>query len=173
MKYIYKVMITIILTLTVLILVKSNTNFKEVLYKNVYDKSFNFSKINKLYNMYVVNNKIFSKYIKTDTVFNEKLTYNKKENYNGGVKLSVSKNYIVPANESGIVVYIGNKEKFNNTVIIQRTDGIDEWYGNIKNTNLKLYDYVNKKEVIGEVDDYLYLLYKKDGNIINYEEVLK
>ena len=41
-------------------------------------------------------------------------------------------------NESGIVVFIGDKEGYGNTIIVQRIDGIDEWYGGIVNTNLKL-----------------------------------
>ena len=43
----------------------------------------------------------------------------------------------------------------------------------IVNTDLKLYDYVQKGTLLGEVDKYLYLVYKKDGNILNYEEYLK
>ena len=101
------------------------------------------------------------------------LTYKNKEKYEEGVKLTVDKNYLVPVNESGIVVFIGEKEKYGNTVIIQRVDGIDEWYGNIENTNLKLYDYIKKGTLLGEVNDYFYLVYKKNGKALNYEDYIK
>ena len=42
-----------------------------------------------------------------------------------------------------------------------------------RNANVKLYDYVTKGSLLGEIDEYLYLVYKKDGNILNYEEYLK
>ena len=46
------------------------------------------------------------------------------------------------------------------------------WYGNISNTSVKLYDYVKKGDILGEVNDYLYLVYKKNGNILNYEDYI-
>ena len=52
---------------------------------------------------------------------------------------------IVPIEESGIVVFIGEKEGYNNTVIIQRIDGIDEWYGNIENVNV---NNVDEQEIV-------------------------
>ena len=106
-----------------------------------------------------------------EPVFNEQLTYKEIEEYKDGVKLKLDSK-IVPINESGIVVYIGEKEGYGNTIIVQRVDGIDEWYGGIVNENVKLYDYVKKGSILGEVEDYLYLIYKKDGNILNYEEFI-
>ncbi len=47
--------------------------------------------------------------------------------------------------ESGIVVYIGEKENYKQTVIVQQMNGVDVWYGNIKQANVKLYDYVEKR----------------------------
>ena len=55
----------------------------------------------------------------------------------------------------------------------KRIDGVDEWYGNIENVNVKLYDYVSKGELLGDCNNYLYLVYKKDGKVLNYEEYLK
>ena len=63
--------------------------------------------------------------------------------------------------------------KKDNTVIIQRIDGVDEWYGNVENVNVKLYDYVKKGSLLGEANNNLYLVYKKDGNTLNYEDYLK
>ena len=168
-----KLLISIVITLIILILIKSSSDFKNDFYKKVYNRNISFTKLKKVYNKYICNLDIFDKVVKTEMVFNEELTYKSKEKYLDGVKLNVDSNYLVPINESGIVVFIGEKEGYNNTVIIQRIDGIDEWYGNIQNVNVKLYDYVSKGELLGDVNNNLYLVYKKDGNILNYEEYLK
>ena len=168
-----KILISAVIMLVILILIKSNSNFKTNFYKQVYSNNISFTNIKKLYNKYIGNTDIIDKVVKTETVFSEKLVYESKEKYKDGVKLKVDKNYLVPINESGIVVFIGEKDGYNNTVIIQRIDGIDEWYGNVSNVSVKLYDYVKKGDVLGECNDSLYLIYKKDGNVLNYEDYIK
>lgn len=168
-----KLLISIVITLIILILIKSSSGFKNEFYKHIYSNNMSFTKLKSIYTKYIGNFDIFDKVVKTETVFNEKLTYKNVENYLDGAKLSVDNNYLVPINESGIVVFIGEKENYGNTIIIQRIDGIDEWYGNIENVNVKLYDYVSKGELLGEVNNSLYLIYKKDGKVLNYEEYLK
>lgn len=168
-----KLLISIVITLVILILIKSSSNFKNEFYKKVYSDNISFTQLKQVYNKYIGNLDIFDNVVKTEMVFNEKLTYKSKEKYLDGVKLNVDADYLVPINESGIIVFIGEKEGYNNTVIVQRVDGIDEWYGNIQNVNVKLYDYVSKGELLGDVNNNLYLVYKKDGNILNYEEYLK
>lgn len=168
-----KLLISIVITLVILILIKSSSGFKNNFYKEVYNNNISFVKLKEVYNKYIGDFGIFDKVVKTETVFNEKLNYKKSEKYQDGVKLEVENNYLVPIEESGIVVFIGEKEGYGNTVIIQRIDGIDEWYGNISNVNVKLYDYVKKNTLLGEANNNLYLVYKKDGNVLNYEEYLK
>ena len=166
-----KVLISIVITLIILILIKSSSNFKTMFYKEVYSTNISFAPLTNIYNKYIGNLDIFNGAI-TEPVFNEKLSFSSIESYLDGAKLKVESN-LIPINESGIVVYMGEKEGYGNTIIIQRVDGIDEWYGGIINTNLKLYDYVESGTLLGEVDEYLYLVYKKDGNVLNYEEYLK
>ena len=156
-----------------LILIKSNKEFKTNFYKQVYGTNFSFSKINNLYNKYIGKLDIVDKVATTEPVFSEKLEYKKEEKYKDGVSLSVNKNYLVPIQESGVVVFIGEKEDYGNTVIIQRLDGIDQWYGNISNTDLKLYDYVKTGDLLGEADGTLYLVYRKNGKTLNYEDYIK
>lgn len=170
--FISKFLISIIIMLVVLILVKANSNFKTSFYNTVYESNISFTAVKSLYNKYIGSIDLFDKVVKTEMVFNEKLNYNSKEPYMDGVEIEVNKNYLVPINESGIVVFIGNKEGYGNTIIIQRVDGIDEWYGNIDNVNVNLYDYVKKGEVLGEAKDKFYLVYKKDGNVLDYEEYI-
>lgn len=169
-----KFLLVIILTLITLIAIKKDIKFKELFYKYIYEDSINFAKINEYYE------KIFGSYIpfedttnKVTPVFNEKLTYISSNKYLDGVKLTVEKNYLVPVLQSGLVVYIGEKEGYGNTVIVQGIDGIDIWYGNVTNISISLYDYIDKKSLLGTTkDDVLYLVYKKDGEILNYEEYL-
>ena len=168
-----KLFISIIITLIILILIKASSDFKNNFYKQVYSTNISFTSLKKIYNKYIGNIDILDKVIKTEPVFSEKLTYSKKEKYLDGVDLIVGKNYLVPIEESGIVVFIGEKENYGNVVIIQRIDGIDEWYGNIDNVNVKMYDYVKKGQLLGEANDNLYLVYKKDGNVLNYEDYIK
>ncbi len=175
-KKINKLLITILITLTTLITLKNNTKLKTLFYENVFTKNFKFATINKLFKDKFGSPIPFSDIIEkkeTTKVFNEKLEYSAKSKYLDGVKLTVSKNYLVPTLESGMVVFIGEKEKYGNTVIISGIDGIDIWYSNINASNLKLYDYIEKGSFIGEAkDNNIYLVYKKDGKVLNYEEHL-
>lgn len=172
-SFFIKLFISIILMLIVLILIKSSSNFKNSFYEKIYGTNFSFTQLNNIYNKYIGSFDFLDEVAKTEAVFNETLTYQNKEKYLDGVKLIIDSNYLVPISESGIVVFIGQKEGYNNTVIIQRIDGVDEWYGNIENVNVELYDYVKKGELLGESNNNLYLVYKKDGNVLNYEEYLK
>ncbi len=161
MKILNKFCITIILVLILLIFIKSNSKLKVDFFNKVYSSNISFGYFNKIYDKYM-------KGEETKEVFNEKLDYINKEKYLEGVKLTFSSNTVISALESGVVVY-----KNNDTIIIQRIDGIDEVYANIKNTNVKLYDYVKKGDIIGEVDNTLYLSYRKDGIFLNYEDYFK
>ena len=56
---------------------------------------------------------------------------------------------------------------------IQQVNGIDLWYVGLKNTNIKLYDYIEKGKLLGEVDtNEIYLFYQKEGKFIDYQEYL-
>ena len=171
--FISKLLITIILTLITLILLKSNNKLKNFFYNKVYDNNISFATINKWYENHFGSSIPFKELVEKDTkaVFNNKLEYSKKEKYLDGVKLSVDKNYLVPILESGMVVYIGKKEGYGNTVIVQQVNGVDVWYGNINNPNVKLYDYVEKGKLLGDVkNNNLYLVFKKDGKVLSYEK---
>ena len=64
--------------------------------------------------------------------------------YHDGVSLTIPESYLIPAITEGMVVFIGNKEYYNNTIIIEDLNGVYIWYGNVSTTSLKLYDYVEK-----------------------------
>ena len=174
-NYFIKIFITIIITLSLLIALKSNQKFESFFYQKVYEDNIPFSKINDVYKKYFGTSIPFAGVIsnKTQSVFKEELKFLSKEDYEDGVKLSVEKNYLVPVIESGMVVFVGEKEKYGFTVIIQQIDGTDVWYSNLGSVNVKLYDYVEKGSLLGDVvDDSLILVLKKDGKVLKYEDEL-
>lgn len=170
--YMTKFLCLVILTLTCLIGLKKSETFKDVFYENVYEKNFSFAYVKDVYQKYFGSTLPIDKLLGKDTepVFSEKFAYLKKEAYLEGSKFTVDKQYLVPIIESGMVVFIGEKEGYGNTIIIQQVDGVDIWYSNVT-SNVKLYDYIEKGDVLGEVNgDYLYMVIKKNGAAIDYEE---
>ena len=170
-KFIIKVLICINLFLILGIVSKSSIKYKEVINSKLYKENLSFVKFEKIYNKYLgdifpielVNNE------KISAVFNEKLSYNMSEKYKDGVKLDVVENYLVPSQDNGIIVYIGKKDDYGNVIILENDDNINVWYGNICNYNVKLYDRVNKGDIIGEVcNNELYLVYKRNGQVLDY-----
>ena len=153
---------------------KYNNDYRDIIYKKIYLDNFSFTQVKQFYSKYLGGVSFLDKYVlDTKPVFNENLTYYEKSKYYDGVKLKVDNNYLIPSIESGIVVFKGEKEHYGNVVIIQGMDGVDIWYGNISTSNINLYDYIEEGSFIGEtIDETLYLVYSKGGNILNYEEYL-
>ncbi len=171
-SFLYRTLLTIVLTLFLLIVIKSNNSFKKNFYQKVYEEHLPFVEINKWYQDLFGTTFPFQKYLGTQPVFKESLTYSRKENYLDGVKLIVDDIYPVPVIQSGLVVFVGEKEGYGNVVIIEQLDGVDCWYGNLSTTNVKLYDYVEAGSLLGVADKELYLVYKEEGNVVSYEKYL-
>lgn len=168
-----RVLITIIVTLILLIGFKMNSNFKKTFYHYAYEENFPFSTVKNFLQEKFGTSLTFDKIVTDEEVFNEKLSYKDKSLYHDGVKLTVSSEYMIPSLESGIVVYIGEKENYKQVVIVQQMNGVDVWYGNIKQANVKLYDYVEKGSLIGQVDNKtLYLVFQKEGKFVDYQSYL-
>ncbi len=173
-NFISRCLIVIILFLLALIMIKSNTSFKNKLIKYVYEDNLEFTKLKSIYEKYFGKILAVDKIAPTEEkVFNEKISYNKANVYKDGVSLSVDSNYMVPVLESGIVVFMGEKEGYGNTVIIEQIDGVDVWYSNISTTNIKMYDYMEKGGLLGEVKgNKLYMIFQKDGKYLDYKKYL-
>lgn len=142
--------------------------------KYLYNKSFNFAYINKIYDKYL-GGILPLKNINTNeqVVMSESIDYSNNEPYENGVRVSNLDGKVIKSLESGIIVFIGEKEKLGNTIIIQGSDGVDYWYGNIENSDLSIYDYIDKNVNIGNAKDgVLYLQFAKNGEYLNYEEFI-
>ena len=173
--WITKTLICIIIFLILGIICKKNITLKNKIKYELYENHLSFTKIKELYNHYL------GGYIpletitpkKEESVFNEKISYKNILPYENGAKLTVENNYLVPNQESGVIVFIGKKEKYGDVIIIEGKDDVDIWYGNICNSELKLYDYLEKGNYIGETcNENLYIVYSKNNQFLNYQNYL-
>ena len=167
-----RLLIVVVLFLTALIACKSNSQIKDKVYKYLYTEDISFTKIKKIYNKYLGGLLPIKKEVDTEKVFQEKLKYTDLSIYQDGIKLSVGNNYLVPALQEGMVVFVGDKENYGNTIIVEDLDGVRYWYGNITTSSLKLYDYIEKGSLIGETSTNLYLVFSKDDNYLDYEKYI-
>ncbi len=169
-----RVLLSIIFVISTSIFIKLNASNKLYVEDYIFQDSLKFTQINKWYQ------NTFGKIIPDSNSSSELVMENNDlksleyEKYLDGVKFTITKGSPISLINGGIVVYIGDKEGYGNTVIIQGNDGIDYWYGGITNANINLYDYLEKDALIGEAqNDYLYLVLEKDKNYLSYEEYLK
>lgn len=164
-KILSKLFTIVIFTMIVITFSNTSPKFKSFIVDKVLNSTIDFSFVNKLSNK-VTN--VFKTSNNTLPVVKEE--NNRKEKYKDGIKYIVNKGTSVNIKDSGIVTYIGNKDGYNNTVIIQQSNGYYAWYGNIKE-EVKLYDYIESGSKIGSslTNEYYYVLLK-DNKPVNLNE---
>ncbi len=169
-----RLLLSILIFLIMAISIKKVEGAREFITKNIYTDNISLAKIKNLYDKYLGGIiPLDTKNQNNQMVFKDTLNYKSQSKYLDGVELTVDNEYLVPVIKSGLVVFIGNKEGYNNVIIIQGEDGIDIWYGNMETASVKLYDYIDAGSLLGEVkNDKLYLVYSKNGEILNYEDYL-
>ena len=169
-----RLILSVIVFLCSLILINYNNKVRTYVKDKVLGENISFTKISNTIKKYLG----FSLPIDTDlevrTVFNEKIVASSVEPYKDGYSLNVGTHYLIPVINSGIVAFIGEKEGLGPTVIIEGVDEIEYWYGGLENISVNLYDYVSASTLLGNTQgDKLYLLFKKDGEYLDYEEVME
>ena len=176
LSFINRTLISGIFLLSVLCMIKMNPDTKKQVYQTVYGSNFSFASFQKWYqknfgNLFPEN--ITKNMGKDQMVFQETFVYQKKEDIENGVRVSVSRGYLMPALESGLVVFMGEKEGVGNTLIIQQVNGVDAWYVGVEPKDLKLYDYVEKGSLLGEVrEKTLDLYFQKEGAFVSYKDYI-
>ena len=172
---IIKSLIVVVLFLGSLIYIKQSNDNKNKFKNVVYNNSLSFAKIYDVYKKYLGDVIPFKNIFKDNTklVSSEKLSYEQIKKEDNGYILSVSKDYITPSITSGIIVEKKVSSKYENVITVQDKNGLNITYGLIKNTNVKLYDYIEKGNIIGQASEELYLSFKKDNKYLSYEKVLK
>ena len=165
-----KILLSIIFVLSSVIFMKLDENNKIWFKKNVLESNLEFMKINEWYH-HTFGEILPSVVDEKSSMVISEARMGERENYLDGYKIKTLKNTPIKTLTSGILVYMGEKEGYKNTFIIQGVDGIDIWYGNIENTNFKLYDYIEEGQILGEsIEEEYYLVFEKDGKMISYEE---
>lgn len=168
-----QILIVSILLLVTLIVIKVNPDYKLKVYKALYNTNLNFTGVKNIYDKYLGGVFPIKALEEEKPVFSEKITYKEASVYNNGVKLEVTSNYLVPVLESGIVVFIGDKEDYGKTIIVQQVNGIDVWYSNVIVKNIKMYDYLEKGSLLGEaINNEIYLVFQKEGVFLNYKDYI-
>lgn len=156
-----KVCLSIIFMLSSLIFVEYGNN-RELYKNNVLENNISFSKLRSYYDKYFVGKK--DEVSKDDVLVSNELDY---EIVDGRYKYFKEE---VNAIESGIVVFVGEKDNLGNTFIVQGVDGVDVWYSNLSEVKVSLYDYVSNNDLLGLSSEYYLISLYKDGNLITYEE---
>ena len=169
-----KTLIVLIIFLGSLIYIRQSNDNKIAFKKIVYNNSLSFAKIYNLYNKYLGDLIPFknTKKDKTKVVSDEKITYQSITKENNGYILSVSKDYAVSSLKSGIVIEKKEDKKYATIIKVQDKEGLIITYGMLNNTEVKLYDYVEKGELLGSVNGSLYLVFEKDDKYLSYEKYL-
>lgn len=169
-----KSLIVLIIFLGSLIYIRQSNDNKAYFKKIVYNNSLSFARIYNLYNKYLGDLIPFKNAKKDETkvVSDEKIAYQSITKENNGYMLKVSKDYAVSSLKSGIVIEKREDEKYATVIKVQDKEGLVITYGMLNNTEIKLYDYVEKGEIIGSVNESLYLIFEKDDKYLSYEKYL-
>lgn len=169
-----KSLIVVLLFLLSMIFIRQNDKNKKIFKEKVYNNSLSFAKIYNLYSKYLGDALPFKDIIKDDTkkVSNEKITYSSIKKEGDDYLLVVPSNYTLQSIKSGIVIEVKKDDKYKNIVKIQDKSGVNITYKNLNEVEVKLYDYVEKGEILGSISDKLYINFEKDGKYLSYEKYL-
>lgn len=169
-----KSLIVVLLFLSSMIFIRQNDKNKKIFKEKVYNNSLSFAKIYNLYSKYLGDALPFKDTIKDDTkkVSNEKITYSSIKKVGDDYLLVVPSNYTLQSIKSGIVIEVKKDDKYKNIVKIQDKSGVNITYKNLNKVEVKLYDYVEKGEILGSASDKLYINFEKDGKYLSYEKYL-
>ncbi len=174
-SFINRVLFCILLFLVALILTK-NKFYKEQIYKYVYQDHIPFLELEKFYQTYLgklipdFSNKKDSD---TEMVSSVGNGYDQLEEIENGVLIHVSKGAAISAVESGLVLFLGDKDGLSNVLILEQVDGVEAWYVGVDVTNYKLYDYIEKDTIVGSsLGDTISIYFKRKGESVDYKNYL-
>lgn len=164
--FFFKVLASVLLFLVVAILFRNHTATldpaRDAIVKTM-DKDFKFATVSKWYEDKFGKPLALLPFTDSDKTGKKEVVENNSavevsgrllENFkkNGqGIMIETQKGAGVQAINDGFVRFAGVKDGLGNTVIIQHSDGSETWYGNLDAIKVKLYDFVEKKTVVGSV----------------------
>ena len=169
-----RLLLAVIVFLSCLIITNYSVKTRAFIKNKVFTDNISFTKINNVIKKHLGFSIPIRNSLESQTVFNEKLVYKSITPYKDGYSLLVGTHYLVPIINSGIVAFIGEKDGLGSTVIIEGVDEVEYWYGGLENISVNLYDYVSASTLLGNTQsDNLYLIFKKNGEYLDYEEVME
>ena len=165
----YRILLCIILFLVLSIFINSSDANMLFFRNNIYERSFNFAGFNNFWT------ERFGRPLPdrggTSPVGGDTISFSSINPFQDGAKLE-GVNIVTPF-KSGIVVFVGERDYYGMTVIIQGMNGIDYWYGNLTNVNVRLYDYVTSDNIIANAkDNTLIVAFKQNGEVLDFEEFI-
>ncbi|WP_210366755.1 M23 family metallopeptidase [Bacillus sp. REN3] len=96
------------------------------------------------------------------------------------IMIETGKGASVEAMDEGLVHFVGKKEGFGKTVIVQHADKSETWYGNLDGVEVSLYEYIAKGAKVGTAMDRadgtkgsFYFAIKKGNDFIDPVQVIK
>ena len=164
-KFLNKLFTIIIFTMLVITISNYSPKFRNFIIDKVLNDTMDFSVVNNFINKFT---SVFKEKEEVQNV-SSNIDTKKHEKYLDGIKYIIGDNEEVLIKDSGIVTFIGNKDGYNNTIVVQQSNGYYAWYGNI-NESVKLYDYIEKGSVIGTSSQEYYYVLLKDDKPINIDE---
>ncbi len=154
-----KLFTVIVFSMIIITISNHSPKFKSFLDDKVLNSTMDFSFVNKLINK---TTNVFKTNNNNETTQVSKVV-EEPIKYKDGLKYIIPENSKIYLKESGIVTFIGTKDGYNKTIIVQQSNGYYAWYGNIDKESIKLYDYVEKgTEIATASNEYYYVLLKDD-----------
>jgi stage IV sporulation protein FA len=96
------------------------------------------------------------------------------------IMIETGKGAGVEAMDEGLVHFVGIKDGFGKTVIVQHADKSETWYGNLDGIDVNLYEYISKGTKVGTAMDSsdgtkgsFYFAIKKGDDFIDPVQVIK
>lgn len=96
------------------------------------------------------------------------------------IAIETGANTTVQAFNEGQITFIGEKEGFGKTVVIQHSDNSESWYGNLAEVDVKLYELIEKGTKVGSASNFeeenslglFYFAIKKNDDFIDPLQVI-
>ncbi len=170
-KYMSRILICIIILLLSLIGTSLSSKVKNFYKEYIFDDSFEFMKFKNFFSKISGTEKEEEKE-NTSLVMSSFISYESKEKYLNGERYEGVKENFINALVGGIVTFVGDKDEYSKTIIIQGSNGYDIWYFLLDDVDVNIYDYVKADTIIGSINNEFGLLISKDGKYYTYEEYL-
>lgn len=162
--YLSKILISIIVLLSSLIICNFKSEYRDYYQKHLLEDNIHFYDFKKLLNK--IHKKDEEITVSNMNVSNMEVVGDSTKIYSNGEAIY----YLKP----GIIVFIGEKDYFGKTVIVQGNDGVDIWYSHLDIVEGNLYDYVNGNTILGNaLNGELLVTIYQDGKTLSYEEYME